>query len=339
MDLHAVIVSNLDDPSQSSSTVNGQIRDFEINLFGSDGPTYFLHIPFDSLTFTAKNGQKTDVQVQISSDGITFEGALQFVQDLATYLSFDGSGLVIDTAGSAITATLTLAIPTIAVGVFSLQNIAFSAACVFPYNGDPVNFQFGFCSADNPFQLSIMIFEGGGYVTLALGVDGLERLEFGFDFGLGIAINIGVASGQVSLTGGVSYSMQKLSGGKQEVDLTAYVKASGGISALGIVSVSVELYLGLTYQGPPSVLIGEAEMSISVHILFFGGTVTVDVQEQFAGTSGGTSAAVTQARKSRKALAAVHPDDETGSNFGDTMTTLADWDSYCTSFALVGTGS
>ena len=134
--------------------------------------------------------------VQVSSSGVSFQGALSFVQTLADYLAFDGSGLTVDTAGSAITITLTLAIPSIGVGVFSLQNLAFSAGCSIPYDGDPVRFNFAFCSRENPFQLTIMMFGGGGFVALSIGVDGVEVLELGFDFGAGISLDLGVASGQ-----------------------------------------------------------------------------------------------------------------------------------------------
>lgn len=340
MDLHAVIVTDLDNPANSTSTVTGQLRDFNLDLFGKD-TTYFIQIPFDSLTFRAQSGKKTDVDVQINADGVSFQGPLSFVQQLADYLSFDGSGLVIDTAGSAITAELTLAIPSLGVGVFALENLAFSAGVAIPYNGDPVRFDFAFCSRENPFQLEIMMFTGGGFVGLGIGADGVELLEFSFDFGLGISVDIGIASGQVSLVGGVYYESQK-DGDSQDVQLTAYVKASGGISALGIVSVSIEFYLSLNYEsdGSSSQLSGTAEMSISVHILFFGGTVGFSVQETFAGSPPSqagmhTDALLLPAGGGPRALDAPAGG---GNTFGDVFSP-ADWDAYCTSFALIGTGN
>jgi hypothetical protein len=341
MDLTALIVTDLADPSASHSTVNGQIRDFELHLFG-DGASYFILIPFDSLTFHAHSGQKTDVDVQIGDGGVQFQGALSFVQDLADFLSFDGSGLTIDTSGSAITADLTLAIPTIAVGIFSLQNIAFSAGVAIPYNGDPVRFTFAFCSAENPFQLTIMVFTGGGFVELGIGADGLEMLSFSFDFGLGFSIDIGIASGEVSLTGGIYYEGEK-DGDHQDVTLTAWVKASGGVSALGLVSVSVELYLGLGYQsdGPGTAkLVGDAEMSISVDILFFGFSVGFDVHEEFDVDDSPSGLADRPAHAQRRnAIAAAGdaapPQQPSDNTFASSMQ-IEDWQQYCTSFALLG---
>lgn len=339
MDLHAVIVTDLVHPANSTSSVYGQIRNFTINLFG-DGELYFIEVPFDSLTFRTHTGSKSDVDVVLSSQGVQFHGALEFVQDLADFLSFAGSGLVIDTSGDAITATLKLAIPAITVGVFSLENLAFDAGVAIPYNGDPVRFDFSFCTRDNPFALTIMIFQGGGFVGIGVGVDGVELLEFSFDFGLGYSIDIGIASGQISLVGGVYYESQKLTDGSQEVDLTAYIKASGGVSCLGIISVSVELYLALTYHSAEgqSSLSGDATLSISVHVLFFGGTVSVSMHKEFAGSSGASSNAMVNHH--RAALAGgVHPQvtAEPVNTFGSSLTET-DWQTYCTSFALTNVG-
>jgi hypothetical protein len=344
MDLHAVIITNLVDPSKSTATITGEIRDFTLHLFGDSGAQHFIDIPFDSLQFRSEAGKKTHVDVDVSDSGVAFQGALEFVQDLADALNFAGSGLTVDTAGDAITATLTLAIPTIAVGVFSLQNLAFNADVAIPYNGDPVRFDFAFCSRENPFQLTIMIFTGGGFVGLGVGADGVEMLEFSFDFGLGFDIDIGIASGQVSLTGGVYFELEKTDNGSQSIDLTAWVKASGGISALGLISISVELYLALEYQNDGQghdQLSGDAEMSISVHIIFFGFSVGFSVHEEFAGSSTPPSAPTVPASGPNKALtgasttAVAGPLDLPATTMITSMS-ADDWATYCASFALVG---
>ena len=333
MDLHAVVVTDLDTPSNSSTVVTGQIREFNINLFGNQSPTYFMQIPFDSLSFRARSGAKTDVDVKVAAAGVQFQGALSFVQDLTEYLNFGGSGLTITTSGDAIRATLTLAIPTISIGVFSLSHLAFDAGVAIPYNGDPVRFEFSLCTRENPFQLNIMMFTGGGFVGLGIGVDGVELLEFSFDFGLGISIDIGIASGQMSMVGGIYFSSKKDPSGTQDVDLTAYIKASGGLSCLGLISISVELYLALEYTDPPSKLVGEAKLSIAVHIIFFGFTVGFDVHKEFAGHSG-SAAAHPHAARALPGAATVGPPYPDNS-FGAAMA-LSDWDLYCSAFALVG---
>ena len=338
-DLHAVIVTDLDKPANSSSNIIGEIRDFELHLFGSDEDvSYFINIPFDRLHFHARSGKKTDVQVDIADGGVGFKGALEFVQDLADALSFAGSGLTVDTSGDAIKANLTLAIPSLSVGVFGLENLAFIAGVAIPYNGDPVRFDFSFCTRDNPFQLEIMIFTGGGFVGLGVGADGVELLEFSFDFGLGFSIDIGIASGQISFTGGVYYELEKNDHGGENIDLTAWVKAGGGISALGLISISVELYLALEYQvtDGQSSLAGDAELSISVHIIFFGFDVGFSIHEEFAGSSSLASQAgtVPGARRALASSPQAGPLDDEATNLLTSMS-AQDWERYCTSFALI----
>ena len=189
-----------------------------------------------------------------------------------------------------------------------------------------------------------MIFTGGGFVGIGIGADGVELLEFSFDFGLGYSIDIGIASGEISLVGGVYYESQKLTDGTQEVQLTAYIKASGGVSCLGIISVSVELYLGLTYisEGGSSSLSGDAILSISVHILFFGGTISVHMHEQFDGFGHRRRCCSwlgqAQAGRARGGARHLDPGDPYPVNsFGGSMTDN-DWETYCTSFALTGVG-
>ena len=129
----------------------------------------------------------------------------------------------------------------------------------------------------------------------------------------------------------------------QDVDLTAYVKASGGVSALGVISVSVELYLALSYQqdGSNSCLSGEAEMSIAVHIIFFGFSVGFSVQKTFAGSDppgAVTKASVTEASTARASIINGMLDPPyTTNTFGSAMP-YDQWAQYCSSFALIGVG-
>jgi hypothetical protein len=232
-----------------------------------------------------------------------------------------------------------VAIPSIGIGVLSIENIAFDAGCLIPYNGDPVAFNFSFCTRDNPFNLSVMGFEGGGFVGLAVTAKGLEMLEFSFDFGLGYSIDIGIASGNIYLDGGIYFEIDTASNGTQMLTFTAFIKAGGGVSALGIVSVSVELYLALTYQsggGGPDKLIGEADLTVSVHILFFGGSFTIGMSEEFDAGSG-SQAAFSRSRDTYVLTAADDlPPGQTVKNFGDMITSADMWSQYTTAFVPAG---
>ena len=222
--------------------------------------------------------------------------------------------------------------------MFSLENLAISVGCAIPYDGSPVRFTFDFCSRENPFQLMVMMFGGGGFVGLQIGIDGVELLEFSFEFGAGISIDIGIASGSIELMGGVYFSVTTEhqpapAADIEELDFTAYVKASGGISALGIVSISVELYLALTYEGPnPQLLAGDATLTVSVHVLFFGGSISISVHKEFENS---TPAAHPQVRNAVNHALAGPLDDPVDNSFGGVMT-ADDWVQYCQSIAEVG---
>ena len=66
----------------------------------------------------------------------------------------------------------------------------------------PARFRFSFATQDNPFTLSVAIFGGGGFFGIAIGTDGVELIQASFDFGAMASIDLGVASGSVSLIAG-----------------------------------------------------------------------------------------------------------------------------------------
>ena len=104
-----------------------------------------------------------------------------------------------------------------------------------PFDGDPVSFRFAFCSREAPFTLTVWVFGGGGFVGLVLGVDGVELLEFSFEFGGGWAIDVVVASGKVEAKAGIYFKLETVEeNGKniQKVHLEAYFRLHGSVEVL-----------------------------------------------------------------------------------------------------------
>jgi hypothetical protein len=65
--------------------------------------------------------------------------------------------------------------------------------------------------------------------------------------------------------------------------LTGYLRAGGSLSVLGLISASIEFYLGFTYYfGPPCSIAGEATVTIEVHVLFFSASVHPTLRREFA---------------------------------------------------------
>ena len=113
-----------------------------------------------------------------------------------------------------------------------------------------------FCTRDNPFLLSIYLFTGGGFFGIALGSDGIELIEVSLEFGASISMDLGVASGGVSIMAGIYFSLAKNpspigpNAPADVVTLTGFLQASGNLEVLGIISISIVFYLGFTYQSP-----------------------------------------------------------------------------------------
>jgi hypothetical protein len=65
--------------------------------------------------------------------------------------------------------------------------------------------------------------------------------------------------------------------------LTGYLRAGGSLDVLGLISASIEFYLGFTYYfGPPCKIAGEATVTIEVHVLFFSASVSASLRREFS---------------------------------------------------------
>jgi hypothetical protein len=123
------------------------------------------------------------------------------------------------------------------------------------------------------------------------------------EFGAAISINLGVASGGVSIMAGIYFSLQTVP--HKQVQLTGFLRADGNLSVLGIIQISMEFYLGFTYLDPGQCY-GTATISVSVSVLFFSVSVSATMTKTFGGGSDPDfAAAITQ----------------------------GDWDTYCGAFA------
>jgi hypothetical protein len=278
--LNATITRPLNgSPSQSS--IKGKLTNFQLTLLGVIGLT------METIEFTSNNGTKTNVTVKLaSSNAIQFIGPLTFLQKLADILPpglFGGDGPSIDLTSTGISVSYTLGLPSISVGVFSLENIAIMAGLDLPYlNGQP-GFEFAFCTRSSPFLLTVECIGGGGFVHLILTASGIQMVEGALEFGGEFSIDLGVASGGVHIMAGIYF---KLAG--TNTTLTGFVDIGGEVSVLGIISISIDLNLSLSWIHTSSgnKIQGRATLSISVSILFFSISVSVSVERSFGSGAG-----------------------------------------------------
>jgi hypothetical protein len=299
LDIKALIVTPFGATAQT--TVTGHLQNFALTLGGVVG------IKFDNLSFNVPAGKKLDVAANIHGKGLQFLGDLSFLQTLQDLIPTDGfqDPPNLDVTTDGITAGYTLPIPSVGVGVFSIENISLSAALTLPFfPPKPLRFRFAFSERQHPFLVSVSLLGGGGFFGIALGPDGVEILEASIEFGANVSIDVVVASGNVHIMAGVYLKIDPSDNASQ---LTGYLRAGGSLSVLGLISASVEFYLGFTYFfGPPCSIAGEATVTIEVHVLFFSASVSASLRRQFS---------------------------DPKASFQDVINTQQVWDDYCDAFA------
>ena len=122
---------------------------------------------------------------------------------------------------------------------------------------------------------------------------GLQSIEAAFEFGAAVSLNVGVASGGVSVMGGFYFKMlltEKVINGVSEdiveTTLTGYLRINGSLCILGLITVSLEFYLAFTavFVGDKvEKLEGMATLKVKVEVLFFSKTVSVTVRRELKG--------------------------------------------------------
>jgi hypothetical protein len=278
--LNATLVRNLDGTPPTSNIV-GKLTSFRIVLFGVIG------VKIHSITFTSQNGSKTNVAAQIAANKpIVFEGPLSFIQTLADILPpglFGGTGPAIDLTPTAVEVSYTLGLPPISIGVFSLDNISIMTGLDLPYLDGKPGFEFAFAKRNAPFILTVECLGGGGFVHLVLDADGIQMVEGALEFGGEFSIDLGVASGAVHIMAGIYFQLKGSAS-----TLTGFVDIGGEVSVLGIISISIDLNLSLSWIHTPQgdKIQGRATLTISVSVLFFSISVQVSVERSFGSGSG-----------------------------------------------------
>lgn len=266
---------------QPTSEITGQMTNFQLVLLG------VIALTMNSLKFTSKNGQKMIVVATLPNNSpITFTGALSFLQTLADILPpgiFGGKGPSIDLEASQIVVSYTLGLPPVGIGVFSLENISITAGLDLPYLDGQPGFEFAFAKRSSPFLLTVECLGGGGFVHLIVNASGVQLVEASLEFGGEFSLDLGVASGSVHAMAGIYF---KLTGTSTTV--TGFVDIGGEVSVLGIISISLDLNLSLTYEvsNGKSMIQGRATMTVSVSVLFFSVSVSISVEKSFGSDPG-----------------------------------------------------
>ena len=141
-----------------------------------------------------------------------------------------------------ITAGFSMGLPNLSFGVFSLENLSLGGLHG-ALRRPPMSTWFRFCERENPSRLTVMMFGGGFFFGVTVDAKGLQVAEGAIEFGAAISVDFGVASGSVSAMAGLYFKIES-----DNVTLAGYFRLRGEVEALGVVSVTIELYLEMKYE-------------------------------------------------------------------------------------------
>ncbi|MFH8977012.1 hypothetical protein [Streptomyces sp. NPDC017890] len=261
------------------TSIEGRLRDVALEIAD------VARVEIADLRFKAAPGNKPEVSA--SGLELKFLGDLRFVDTLRSALPADvfGSGAFVDVQPTGISTGYALALPAIGVGVFSLANVSLKMELTIPFVADKaVSFRFSVSERQRPFNVTVSLFGGGGYFSLLVDAEkGIREAEGAIEFGGSAALNLGVASGGVTIMAGVRFEVRD-----KTVKVGGYLRCNGFLTVLGIVTVSVEFYLELMYEkhGNESVVRGRGTLKVSVKIAFFSKSVTLELERSFSGAPG-----------------------------------------------------
>jgi hypothetical protein len=267
-----------------------------------------LELQFERVQFRSVAGKKPEVDVVFTA--FLFKGPLSFVQTLRELIPVDGFSDPPDVqvTPEGITAGFSVGLPNIAIGVFSLENLSLAAGFNVPFVGPPLSTWFKFCTRENPSRLTVSLFGGGFYFGLTADAGGLTVLEGAIEFGAAASVDFGVASGSVSVMAGLYFKIEG-----SAYTLAGYFRMRGEVEALGLVSVSIELYLEMRYESASGKCVGTATINLEIDVAMFSTTISISCTKKFAGANGDPTLAE---------LLDVASD-----------ATSADWNAYCDAFA------
>ncbi|GAB3833062.1 hypothetical protein ACFPIJ_21690 [Dactylosporangium cerinum] len=300
---------------------NGHIEGTVTDLAVSVGGVVTVH--FAALHFVADAGAPPTVSTGACT--VAFAGELAFLADLAGALGEAGfgSGTTVTVTPTGIEAGYAVALPDAKVGVFALAGLALSTRLTLPFTGAAPQLRFAFAHRDRPFTVGVLFLAGTGFFALtADGERGVTEIEAALEFGGNCEIDVVVARGGVHAMVGIYL---RLTDGKARI--SGYVRCGGYLEVLGIVSVTVDFRMGLSYDADTGDVHGYATLTVGISVLFFSKSLTFDVERRFAGSAPARHGV---GGRAPDALLIAGPDPDPA----PPDDTDADaWDRYCQAFA------
>ncbi|HEX8015263.1 MAG TPA: hypothetical protein VF465_08510 [Flavobacterium sp.] len=265
-----------------------KLENFSIGLkpFGPE----ILTILFSKLEVSASNRGSKKTHVEI--DDIKFGGPLDFVGKLAESLKIPDTGLRIKPSLKEIEIGYLYTMPSIETPSFNLANLKFDLGLNIPLPNplsksppEELITTFSINRPEDKFLVTAGIFGGRGYFVIQATPKKLVNIDASMEYGGYFGINLGIAKGFVFLFFGLRFQSRQING-INDVQLTAYIICSGGVTVFGYISVSVTFLLLLNYNIKSNVLFGSASVSYSIKIGFFKKSFTLRYSKTLVGSKG-----------------------------------------------------
>lgn len=278
VEIHKSVLNNPSSPP--TFKIVGDLRNFQVELLPS---AQFFIVGFERVTFTSVDGAKPNVDVKIGDVRLGEE--LAFVQELAQIFS-PGSGFYLDITPFSAEAGYRYAFPALVAGGFNIFQLALEAGVKLSFNGDPVRAWFALSSREKPASLTAGIYGGACFFSIEVNPKKVTRLEASFEFGAIAYMSVGVASGIVFATGGVYFKTAD-----DVAQLSGFFHAGGAFDIAGLLTLSLEFYLGFTYhrEGSQSQAVGECELTVDIDMGLFDISYTLHQRKVLSGGGGGAS--------------------------------------------------
>lgn len=262
---------------QADLRIEGRLTNFVLSFGG------LVNVEFNQVSFVSTAGRKMDVKTSIAKIG--FEGKLAFAEEIRKAIPIGGLGDgSISPQPDGITVSYGLGLPAIGLGVISLQDVVFNSSIALPFVEGPVVIRFALSERSKPFLISVAPFGGTGFFGLELRTGGPSPpllVEAAIEFGGIIAFNLlGIVKGGVYVLAGVYLAI----GSEAGPNISAHLRLGGFVDVLGLISVSIELYLALDFRSGR--LAGSARLTIGVKVLFFSKTFSFEVHKEIAHLGG-----------------------------------------------------
>ncbi len=259
------------------SHTTGQITDFSLEIPSSESP--LVKLAFNHVKFQADSGERPRLTCDLAAAEIG--GDLKFLQTIAQdILKSLGGGPRIEASSTQIKSTYSVCVPKVPLLVFTAQNLLIQSGITLSLTDKPVTIDFAFGTRERPFLVTVAGFGGGGYLELGVSAGGsdagLRRFVGGIEFGAALAMDFGIASGEVHVFGGVVCALRD-----GATEITGYLRVGGSVRVLGLIGVSIELTMSLTYHADTNELSGSARLVITVDLTFWSTSVTLSCHKRF----------------------------------------------------------